>query len=74
MVPRYKCYATRGNPYIVHFVLLKVFNRNNRSYEAGDAAFEEIHSLLRRGDIVGVVGIPGELFQSAFINLIENIL
>lgn len=31
---------------------------DKRSYEAGDAAFDDIHSTLRRGDIVGVTGIP----------------
>lgn len=29
-------------------------------YEGGEEKFFEIHGLLRRGDIVGVVGIPGK--------------
>lgn len=29
-------------------------------YEGGEAAFRDIHNLLKRGDIVGVVGAPGK--------------
>ncbi|KAJ1438876.1 hypothetical protein B484DRAFT_323802 [Ochromonadaceae sp. CCMP2298] len=29
-------------------------------YEGGEEAFREIHSLIKRGDIVGVVGAPGK--------------
>ncbi|KAI9219724.1 hypothetical protein BC828DRAFT_406444 [Blastocladiella britannica] len=28
--------------------------------DAGDASYEEVHDLLRRGDIIGVVGVPGK--------------
>jgi len=31
-----------------------------QDYESGDAEYEKIHSLLRRGDIVGVRGVPGK--------------
>jgi len=30
------------------------------SYEGGEDAFRNIHSLIKRGDIVGVTGIPGK--------------
>jgi lysyl-tRNA synthetase class 2 len=29
-------------------------------YEGGEEAFQKIHSLIKRGDIVGVVGAPGK--------------
>ncbi|KAJ3326514.1 lysyl-tRNA synthetase [Blyttiomyces sp. JEL0837] len=29
-------------------------------YHTGEKSFEEIHSLLKRGDIVGIVGFPGK--------------
>lgn len=31
-----------------------------QSYKAGEEAFREIHSAIRRGDIVGVTGFPGK--------------
>ncbi len=30
------------------------------AYTGGEQAFREIHSMLRRGDIVGVQGSPGK--------------
>ncbi len=30
------------------------------AYNGGEPAFREIHSILRRGDIVGVQGCPGK--------------
>ena len=29
-------------------------------YEGGEEAFATVHSLLKRGDIVGVKGVPGK--------------
>ncbi len=30
------------------------------AYDGGEMAFREVHSILRRGDIVGVQGSPGK--------------
>jgi lysyl-tRNA synthetase class 2 len=47
--------------YDLHGENLKIQIMSDLSrYEGGEEAFKEIHSLLKRGDLVGVTGYPGK--------------
>ncbi|KAI8614455.1 hypothetical protein BC830DRAFT_1065495 [Chytriomyces sp. MP71] len=44
----------------IHGEGLKIQGLAQGQYHTGERAFEEVHDLLRRGDIVGVTGFPGK--------------
>ena len=44
-----------------HAVLIQWLSCCCRFYEGGLEAYEETNSMLKRGDIIGVTGCPGEL-------------
>lgn len=47
--------------YDIHADGLKVQMMSDLSnYESGEEAFKQIHTLLKRGDIVGITGFPGK--------------
>jgi lysyl-tRNA synthetase class 2 len=60
-----RIYSKRGQGklmfYDIHGEGLKIQIMSDLGrYEGGEDAFREIHSLIKRGDIVGVVGCPGK--------------
>eukprot|EP01039_Chlorochromonas_danica_P011429 gene11429-12778_t len=60
-----RVYSKRGQGklmfYDLHGESLKIQIMSDVSrYEGGEEAFRDIHNLIKRGDIVGVTGVPGK--------------